>query len=111
MKKISDVFYENIYHIFLEYCNSDNLYYMSDLDGFDFDKLKSVKGIGVSKIELIKKKYKMYSDKALDTNVFSLIHKDNYNLSVNTLSLFGVSKNTINLLIESGVSTIKSLES
>lgn len=109
MYKISDVFYENIFHIFLEYCNTNNLYYMTDLDGFDFSKLKDVKGIGVSKIETIKKKYKKYTDSNLDENIFSQVHPDNFNLSIQTLTLFGISKNIVSSLCDSGISTIKSL--
>jgi len=109
MYKINDVFYENIYNKFLEYCHKNNMYYMTDLEGFDFNLLRDIKGIGVSKIASIEKKYKKYQQSNLDENVFSNVHKSNYNLSVETLSLFGISKNIISSLSDSGIATIKAL--
>ena len=40
MKKISEVFYENKYHIFVEYCHLNNMRDMSELADFDFELLK-----------------------------------------------------------------------
>ncbi len=110
MHKISDIFYENIYHIFLEYCDKNNMQYMSELDNFDFDALKDVKGIGVSKIESIKNKYKDFKGSLDGIDIFSVIHKDNYLLSVETLSFFNISKNAINQLLLNNISTIEQLK-
>lgn len=109
MYKISDVFYENIYNIFLEYCSKTNMHYMTDLEGFDFSRLREVKGIGVSKINSIEKKYKKYLQSNLDENIFSNVNEANFSLSVETLSLFGISKNIISSLTDSGITTIKAL--
>ena len=107
MHKISDVFYENIYNIFVEYCKKEGLVYMSDLCDFDFDKLNNVKGLGTSKILSIKDKYDHYSKNTDDT--LTKIDTSNYNLSVDTLSLFGISKNIIIILKEHKIDNINSL--
>lgn len=109
MQKISDFYYENIYNIFVKYCNSNNMYYMSDLDKFDFSKLQSVKGIGVSKIEAIKEKYNGYIKNNLSCDVFSKVHKDNYSLPVQILSLYGISKNIVTLLINAHIFNVENL--
>ncbi len=106
MSKISEVFYENKYHIFVEYCRLNEKNNMTDLDGFDFNELKSVKGIGVSKIESIRKRYLKYSDNAGETDEFSLIHPENLSLSVWTFSLFDISKNMISHLLDDDISTL-----
>lgn len=110
MKKISEVFYENKYHIFVEYCHLNNMRDMSELADFDFELLKGVRGIGVSKIEAIKKRYLKYSGMFAKDDDFFKVHPDNSSLSVWTLSFFGISKNLINHLLKESILTLSDIE-
>lgn len=58
--KIEEVYFENKFNRFLEYCQQESITYMSQLRGFDFFKLLNVKGIGKGKFEDIRAVYETY---------------------------------------------------
>ncbi len=62
MKNIRDVYCENTFNLFVKYCDKRGFKTMNDLDGFDFTKLKNVKGIGKTKLDSIVARYNAYFD-------------------------------------------------
>jgi len=55
---INDVFNESVFQSFREYCNKNNLHYLDDLEGYNFNNLMHDKCyIGVKKLKKIKEKY------------------------------------------------------
>ena len=55
---INDVFKESVFQSFREYCNKNNLHYLDDLEGYNFNNLMHDKCyIGVKKLKKIKEKY------------------------------------------------------
>ena len=58
--KIEEVYFENKFNRFLEYCQRESITHMSQLRGFDFFKLLNVKGIGKGKFEDIRAVYETY---------------------------------------------------
>jgi hypothetical protein len=59
--KIVDVFFDNKFNLFIRFCEENSMFYMSDLDGFDFTCLTDVHGIGKGKIDDIIKQYEVYN--------------------------------------------------
>lgn len=55
---IDDAFSDNAYNRFRAFCAGNNLIYVGDLDGFDFNSILGFPGVGVKKIELYRKRYK-----------------------------------------------------
>ena len=57
MKRIAELFDENMFNLFVRYCDQHQLYTLDDLRGFDFEVLRNVKGIGNGKIRRIVERY------------------------------------------------------
>lgn len=55
--RISVIFSENAYRMFVGYCIRNGIEKLSDLDGFDFDILLQEPGFGVGKLKAIRNKY------------------------------------------------------
>lgn len=75
--KIKDVYKDSKFSIFLNYCNENNMIYMSELENFDFFTLLNVKGLGMSKLNNIKElfnEYQIKKDITYENN--SLINKE-----------------------------------
>ncbi len=77
MKNICDVYCENTFNLFVKYCDKRGFKTMKDLDGFDFNQLASVKGIGKTKLLSIRQKYDAYmgDGKNDDTPVYLVADK------------------------------------
>ncbi len=60
MKNIRDIYCENSFNLFVKYCEDRGIITMEDLEGFDFEKLKFIKGIGKTKMQSIVDKYNVY---------------------------------------------------
>ena len=110
--KISDVFCENGFNLFVKYCSDNKIIYIEDLNGFDFEKLYSVRGMGKGKICKIKSIYKNIkksgseqlventkeeSNKNFYNNAI-VIKKDFYSSNIESLYLFDVTKGTVKKL-------------
>lgn len=54
---IEEVFNENIFKIFLNYCDENNIKTLNELKDFDFNELDKLKGFGAGKKEKLIKKY------------------------------------------------------
>ncbi|MBE7030580.1 MAG: hypothetical protein E7409_04025 [Ruminococcaceae bacterium] len=57
MEKISEVYRENMFHLFVKYCADEGLEFMDELKDFDFFALKQVRGLGDGKIKKIIERY------------------------------------------------------
>ena len=66
---IAVLFAGNTYHLFVEFCERNGIFTLSDLEGFDFSVLLNEPGFGVGKLNSIKEKY------------YSLLHEDNSAIS------------------------------
>lgn len=118
--KIEDVFYENIYNLFVTYCKENDITYIEELNNFDFNILKNVDRLGESKIKKIISKYYEFTgrctsklvetvDKYVEENI--IINEQFKNSSVNSLLCFGISQSVIeNLKNELGIEKLEDLE-
>lgn len=66
---IAVLFAGNTYHLFVEFCERNGIFTLSDLEGFDFSVLLNEPGFGVGKLNSIKEKY------------YSLLQEDNSAIS------------------------------
>ena len=57
---IIKVFSEGIFNNFRDYCDSNGLVYVSDLKGFNFEALGSLRGFGVTRIKKIIERYRTF---------------------------------------------------
>ncbi len=120
MHEIKDIYYENSFHIFVAYCKEHNLLTMNDLKDFDFTSLKEVKGIGVGKIQNIRKRYDAYcSDeknnftsfqKKSKADIFDSIHPSNEILPIQIFLLLGFSNSAVNSIAKQGIQYIGELK-
>ncbi len=120
MHQIKDIYYENSFHIFVAYCRDHNLHTMNDLKQFSFASLKSVKGIGVGKIEKIQKRFDDYfSDEKNNftsfqrkgkADVFDLIHPSNEVLPIRLFILLGFSNSAVHSIEKLNIATIGDLK-
>ena len=122
---ISTLFSENTYHLFVDYCTQNNIEYLSDLDGFDFDVLLQEPGIGTGKIDAITKKYQSLlempeilveqpqPDNSKDSSLGCLLNIDHSNeeLDISFLRYVGISAKNTARFYESGYSKIGQLNS
>lgn len=69
--KIEEVYLENKYFLFVNYCHNKGIEYMSDLEGFNFSDLSGVRGIGKGKIEDIISRYEQYDSGNFGNNIES----------------------------------------
>lgn len=54
---IGNVFLENEFNMFRSFCHENRLMYVEQLEGFQFDGLKALRGFGPSKVNSIRKRY------------------------------------------------------
>lgn len=124
--KIFDVFNDRKCNSFLKYCLNEGMIFMSDLDNFNFDNLKDIRGIGKKKIEYIKHKYDLYKQNYLgvfnDTKnltnnnvkheelIFCSFSENISSLSISYLTFFGITNSSITKLNKDGYNTLDSVE-
>lgn len=110
--KISEAFCENGFNLFVKYCKENKKVYIEDLEGFDFNELYSVKGLGSGKISKIKSVYEGIKEtylvqlprnnkEGLDKDFCDepiVINKDFYSSDIESLYLFGIVEGTIKKL-------------
>ncbi len=123
MLRIADVFAENKYNLFVKYCADHSMEYMVDLDGFPFDELASVQGIGKGKIVEIVRLYEKYDSGEMDSDdcdvertpiqierLFTFINSELVDLEISLLVGLGLSPRTVNSLYTSGSRKIGDLQ-
>ena len=118
---IKEVFQENLFRLFREYCDLNGIRYMDELNNFDFDELYSVPGLGKAKINKIKKRWENYVSKQKQTTVIMKveqekklriinIHNSNKDLGIDYLNAIGVSKKVTKWLKSNGFHRLGDLE-
>lgn len=93
-------FKENTFNMFVDYCINNQMYYMKDLEGFEFDILLKVKGFGIGKISKLKEKYNEFNkndiqiiEKDLNYGInVPEINQDFYDLDIRFLRLYGITE-------------------
>ena len=70
---IEDIFNDNIFKIFVNYCSENNIKTISQLEDFDFNELDKLKGFGVGKKEKLINKY----SEVIGENCIKKIKKEN----------------------------------
>ena len=121
--RIESVFNENKYNLFVKYCFDHGIEYMADLDGFVFEDLSSVRGIGKGKIEEIIKLYEKYDSGEFENDsqgnennpfvierLFLYINDQLSNLTISLLTSMGLSSRTVTSLIQRGYNKIGDLQ-
>ena len=95
MRTIQEVFHENIFGLFVEFCHEEGYIYLQDLDSFDFRRLSQVKGIGKSKREKILYRWNMEKQAlktgkaASNSDLFDEIHPSNYKVPLSCMNYMG----------------------
>lgn len=104
-QKIDVVFNDSGFVLFLNYCKKNNITYLSDLEGFDFNKLYSVDRLGEGKIKKIINRYNEILDKNIEQDIIEIdepelisINNDFKEININSLFTFGISPKTIDIL-------------
>jgi len=131
--KIEEVYFENKFNRFLEYCQRESITYMSQLRGFDFFKLLNVKGIGKGKFEDIRAVYETYlisktDDETLGNGqkkyetaksehhenlnglMFKNVNDELAEMDISLLSGLGIRRKMINRFMENGYVQIGDLK-
>lgn len=119
--KVEDVFYENIYNLFVSYCEDNNIIYIDELKNFNFTTLYNVNRLGDSKIKKIISKYNDFignniNDLEQNTEQFTeeeniIINDDFKRSDVNSLLCLGVAQGVIDRLKnELGIDKLEILE-
>lgn len=121
-------FSEGKFNLFRKYCQKKGLVYVKELEGFNFDNLYQVNGIGEGKINEIKQRWEIFlsnyqSNKELvspyvEPGIKKLvyrskeinIHRSNHNFDINLLNLLGVNKKIIEWLNNNGFQRLGDLE-
>ena len=107
--KIADVFHENAFNLFRQYCKRNNIETVGQLIGFNFDNLLDERGFGIGKIAKIAERWaeiesgiKINSTDEPDEEVYEdrhlLIDESNFDLPISILQLMGGSKKVQNRL-------------
>ena len=117
--KIEEVYSENKYFLFVNYCHSKGIEYMNDLETFDFNKLSGVHGIGKGKIEDIISRYEQYDSGNFETNlvaesqekktektIFNFINAQLVDIDTNFLTGLGIKIKLVSMLIGNGYKKI-----
>lgn len=112
---ISEV-YSSKHKEFLEYCQYMNMWYIKDLDNFDFSKLSSEWGISLKSRKEI---FKIYWVAIKDSSIFEnmgikkgfTINSEINDLSIESLTVLGVKRKDINKLKKMGLKTLKGINS
>ncbi len=111
MRTIQEVFHENIFGLFVEFCQREGYVYLQDLDGFDFRKLSEIKGIGKSKREKILYRWNMEKQSMkkgkseANTELFDEIHPSNEKVPLACMNYMGRFKKTVATLQIKGIQT------
>ncbi len=111
MRTIQEVFHENIFGLFVEFCHEEGYIYLQDLDSFDFRRLSQVKGIGKSKREKILYRWNMEKQAlktgkaASNSDLFDEIHPSNYKVPLSCMNYMGRFKKTVTTLQQRGMIT------
>ena len=121
--KIEDVYSDNKYSIFVRYCAENSIKYMSDLDGFDFNGLSNIRGIGKGKIDDIISQYEQYDSGNLWSNndseskesnsestMFNFINEQLADLDISFLLGFGIKDKSIRNLTEKGYKKVRDIK-
>lgn len=122
--KIEDMYAENKYNLFVNYCRNNSIEYMSDLEGFDFNELYGVRGIGEGKIKAIVSKYEKYirnksevisvsetQENTTAKTMFACIHPQLMNINIDFLSGLEITSKPIFNLIANGYTKIGDIAS
>ena len=123
-KEIKDVFAENKYRLFVEYCSKNGLIYLDELATFDFDVLYAVRGMGANKVADIKNKFNIVYPSSLitmevkDKNdrvirgeyLFDNTNEQLQSASIDLLNGLGISVRQCEELKNSSIETIGDLE-
>lgn len=103
--KIDEVFNESGFILFVNYCKENNIIYLSDLEGFDFNKLYLVDRLGKGKITKIINRYNEILGKNIDEDIIKTdepelisINDDFKESDTNSLFTFGISQKIIDIL-------------
>lgn len=115
---IADVFSENKYNLFVQYCTANNWNTIGDLDGFAFYSLLDVQGIGRGKVDEIISMYNsvLGGDFAQTTTgvaekmLFHDIQESIFNSKIEFLAGLGIRQKSIKRLELAGFSTIGDLK-
>ena len=129
---IEDLFHENRFNLFVSFCRQNGMIQLRDLEGFDFDRLQNVQGIGTKKIHDIRERYEQAelqiaeeqedSFSQADTasaeesllrlsvqKLFVVIHPELNNLDLDVFFSLGVPNRIIGKLKEAGFRSVGSL--
>lgn len=63
---IDDLFYENSFRLFKDYCRKQHKLYLKDLEKFDFNELYNEKGFGEAKIQSIINRWNQWKSKGFN---------------------------------------------
>lgn len=105
--KIADVFPENAFNLFRQYCKRNNIETAGQLVGFNFENLLAERGFGAGKVAKIAERWaeiesglQISSVDELDEEVheerYLMIHESNFSLPISILQLMGGSKKVQN---------------
>lgn len=105
--KIADVFPENAFNLFRQYCKRNNIETAGQLVGFNFENLLAERGFGAGKVAKIAERWaeiesglQISSVDELDEEVheerYLMIHESNFGLPISILQLMGGSKKVQN---------------
>ena len=120
---IEVLFAGNSYHLFVEFCERNCIYTLSDLEGFDFSLLLNEPGFGVGKLNSIKEKYHhlLHDDTSTQNNVEQdttvidmppeiLVEPSNVDLDISYLHFAGITPKNNAKFFENGYSKIGDLQ-
>ena len=115
-------FSDNKYNLFLDYCNKNNLIYLSDLGNFDFNILIQEPGFGIGKLNKVIHRYNEIINGEVDlelqeqnSNKFNIVEESikinptNMDLNISYLTYAKITNNAINILLDAGYNTIGNL--
>lgn len=121
--KIEEVYLENKYFLFVNYCHSKGIEYMSDLEGFNFSDLSGVRGIGKGKIEDIISRYEQYDsgnfgnniesdkrEKKIEKTIFNFINEQLEDIDIDFLTGLGIKLKVLSMLISNGYKKLGDIE-
>ncbi len=112
--KIDNVFSENGFNKFREYCMENNLTIMGQLEYFPFEELININGFGGSKVSKIEKRYAEYKEGSSGTNSalwVPLIVDEYYKeQKIESIKALDIDEGIIEFLKEQGISNIDGIK-
>ncbi|MCI9625802.1 MAG: hypothetical protein HFI90_03350 [Clostridia bacterium] len=111
MRTIQEVFHENIFGLFVEFCHREGYVYLQDLNSLDFRRLNHVKGIGKAKREKILYRWNLEKQASKSggtagaSEVFDEIHPSNDKVPLLCMNDMGRFKKTVAALRQHGINT------